>query len=157
MIPDFQSLSFFLLLLFQTSSVAMYGIRCENKYYQLEEMEDKESCTTELFLLEDGGVEFGETDGPLWTSAVGGWKIFPGTDNFQMDIVRKFSTGTSGRDMGEFDYEIVRSFVGEMTEVGESVGIAGVMNSADNQEVGFFSMIDVSFFFSLATAMSCEK
>lgn len=38
------------------------GIRCENKYYQLEELEDKESCTTELFLTANGQVEFGETD-----------------------------------------------------------------------------------------------
>ena len=113
-------------------------------------MEDKDNCTTELFLLEDGGVEFGETDGPLWTAAVGQWQVIPGTDNFKMDIVRKFSTGTKGRDMGEFDYEIVRSFVGEMTEVGDSVGIAGVMHTnqsldGDDKEVGFFSMIDVSF------------
>ena len=136
----------FLFFTAQNPNVILYGIRCENKYYQLEEMEDKETCTTELFLLEDGGVEFGETDGPLPKECLGSWQVFPGTDNFKMDIVRKFSTGTSGRDMGEFDYEIVRSFVGEMTEVGSSVGISGVMVSGDNQEVGFFSMIDVSIF-----------
>jgi hypothetical protein len=49
----------------------LYRIRCENKYYQLEEMEDRENCTTELFLKEDGQVLIGETDGPLWTEAVG--------------------------------------------------------------------------------------
>jgi hypothetical protein len=49
----------------------LYRIRCENKYYQLEEMEDRETCTTELFLKEDGQILIGETDGPLWTEAVG--------------------------------------------------------------------------------------
>jgi hypothetical protein len=34
------------------------------EYYQLEEMEDKDTCTTELFLRADGGIEFGDTDGP---------------------------------------------------------------------------------------------
>jgi hypothetical protein len=49
----------------------LYRIRCENKYYQLEEMEDRDNCTTELFLKENGEVLIGETDGPLWTEAVG--------------------------------------------------------------------------------------
>ena len=52
-------------------STVLYRIRCENKYYQLEEMEDRENCTTELFLKEDGQVLIGETDGPLWTEAIG--------------------------------------------------------------------------------------
>lgn len=34
------------------------------EYYQLEEMEDKDTCTTELFLRADGGIDFGDTDGP---------------------------------------------------------------------------------------------
>ena len=53
----------------------MYRIRCENKYYQLEELEDADNCTTELFLKEDGTVDIGETDGPLFTKAVGRWEI----------------------------------------------------------------------------------
>lgn len=54
-----------------SSSTVLFRIRCENKYYQLEEMEDRENCTTELFLKEDGEVLIGETDGPLWSEAVG--------------------------------------------------------------------------------------
>ena len=53
----------------------MYRIRCENKYYQLEELEDAENCTTELFLKENGSVEIGETDGPLFVNAIGHWEI----------------------------------------------------------------------------------
>lgn len=131
--------------------MVVFGIRCENKYYQLEEREDKESCTTELFLLEDGGIAFGETDGPLWTEAVGQWEVEPGTDNFKMDFVRTYGGGAAGSDMGEFSYEIARSFVGTMAYIGASVGVDGVIHSKitlddDDQEVGFFSMIDVSFF-----------
>lgn len=63
----------------QPRTTALQGIRCENKYYQLEEMEDKENCTTELFLTANGQVEFGETDGPVWADAIGTWQVMPGT------------------------------------------------------------------------------
>eukprot|EP00529_Nitzschia_sp_RCC80_P021941 CAMPEP_0113484276 /NCGR_PEP_ID=MMETSP0014_2-20120614/23877_1 /TAXON_ID=2857 /ORGANISM="Nitzschia sp." /LENGTH=391 /DNA_ID=CAMNT_0000377871 /DNA_START=142 /DNA_END=1317 /DNA_ORIENTATION=+ /assembly_acc=CAM_ASM_000159 len=125
----------------------LYRIRCENKYYQLEEMEDRENSTTELFLKEDGQILIGETDGPLWTEAVGTWKIRPGTDDFTMNIKRKFQSGNDGSDMGEFEYELERTYIGDMTAVGESVAVTGVMHctdvlSGEDQEVGFFNMID---------------
>jgi len=125
----------------------LYGIRCEQKYYQLEEKEDKESCTTELFLLEDGRIEFGATDGPVWSEASGHWEVIPGTDDFRMDIRRKYNTGQKGSDMGEFSFEVSRSFVGTMIEIGESVAIDGVMKAedlgGDDTEIGYFNMIDV--------------
>ena len=133
------------------SSSRLYGIRCENKYYQLEEMEDKDNSTTELFLTAEGNVEFGETDGPLWSDAEGRWHVEPGTDDFTMTIIRRFNTGASNTDMGEFSYEIGRSYVGVMTKVGDSVGITGVMHSLPDefgsaeQEVGYFNMIDGTY------------
>eukprot|EP00529_Nitzschia_sp_RCC80_P021888 CAMPEP_0113453448 /NCGR_PEP_ID=MMETSP0014_2-20120614/7361_1 /TAXON_ID=2857 /ORGANISM="Nitzschia sp." /LENGTH=390 /DNA_ID=CAMNT_0000344839 /DNA_START=193 /DNA_END=1365 /DNA_ORIENTATION=- /assembly_acc=CAM_ASM_000159 len=131
----------------QRRKTVLYRIRCENKYYQLEEMEDRDNCTTELFLKEDGQILIGETDGPLWTEAVGTWKIRPGTDDFTMNIKRKFQSGNDGSDMGEFEYELERTYIGDMTAVGESVAVTGVMHctdvlSGEDQEVGFFNMID---------------
>ena len=114
-------------------------------------MEDKENSTTELFLTAEGTVEFGETDGPLWSAAEGRWHVEPGTDDFSMVIFRKFNTGSSRTDMGEFSYEIGRTFTGTMTKVGESVGITGVMHTqADeygtpDKEIGYFNMIDGAF------------
>ena len=92
-------------------------------------MEDRENSTTELFLTDNGLIEFGETDGPLWSEAEGRWHVEPGTDDFSMIIFRKFNTGSSNTDMGEFSYEIGRTYTGTMTKVGESVGITGVMHT----------------------------
>jgi hypothetical protein len=125
----------------------LFRIRCENKYYQLEEMEDRENCTTELFLKEDGTVLLGDTDGPLWSDAVGEWMIKPGTNDFVMTITKKFGAGSDNSDVGEFHYELERTFQGDMIEVGESVAVTGVMLCEDpmtgkEQQVGFFNMID---------------
>ena len=126
----------------------LFGIRCEEKYYQLEEMEDKENCTTELYLKTDRTVEFGDTDGPRWTAAVGHWQVTPNTNDFTMEVTRSYHTGQDNSDMGEFAYEVKRVFRGEMTNVGASVGITGtahaVENGVDQQEVGFFNMIDAT-------------
>ncbi|KAL3936655.1 MAG: hypothetical protein SGARI_002461 [Bacillariaceae sp.] len=110
-------------------------------------MEDRENCTTELFLQEDGTVVLGDTDGPLWTDAIGEWLIKPDTNDFVMTVTKKFGAGHDNSDMGEFEYELERIYQGDMTEVGESVAITGKMLCEDpltgkEQEVGFFNMID---------------
>jgi len=89
----------------QFSSTALGPIRCYDKYYQLEEMEDQDSSTTELFLTADGGVEFGDTDGPIFTSAVGNWEVAPETNDFSMYITRSYKTGNDNTDVGEFSFE----------------------------------------------------
>jgi hypothetical protein len=120
-------------------STGLFGIRCENKYYQLEEMEDKDTATTELFLKEDGSIEIGDTDGPKWDSARGTWKVKPGTDEFSMTISKTFGAGAKGKDVGEFAYTVARTYVGDMTHVGESVAITGVMKDGlvgEQKDVG---------------------
>lgn len=117
---------------FRHSTTVVFGIRCENKSYQLEEREDRECSTTELFLREDRVIEFGDTDGPVPLEVDGTWQIEEGTDNYSMKIRRKFRTGSDGRDMGEFEFETVREYKGEMTMVGESVAITGVMLTKDD-------------------------
>lgn len=125
----------------------MYRIRCENKYYQLEELEDADNCTTELFLKEDGTVDIGETDGPLFAKAVGNWEIKE--NDFAMTITKTFSTGNERNDMGEFTFDVERVFEGVMTVVGGTeVAINGKIFAEDiitdkmDKEVGFFNMID---------------
>ncbi len=125
----------------------MYRIRCENKYYQLEELEDADNCTTELFLKEDGTVDIGETDGPLFTKAVGRWEIKE--NSFAMTMTKTFTTGNEKNDMGEFSFDVERVFEGDMTVVGGTeVAINGKIFAEDiitekyEKEVGFFNMID---------------
>uniref|UniRef100_A0A7S4ALF6 Uncharacterized protein n=1 Tax=Pseudo-nitzschia australis TaxID=44445 RepID=A0A7S4ALF6_9STRA len=129
----------------------MYRIRCENKYYQLEELEDADNCTTELFLKHDGTVDVMETDGPLFSKAVGNWEIKE--NQFAMTITKTFATGTNNKSdptgMGEFTFAVERVFEGEMTVVGGTeVAINGRIFAEDivtdkmEKEVGFFNMID---------------
>uniref|UniRef100_A0A6V2Q6H0 Jacalin-type lectin domain-containing protein n=2 Tax=Ditylum brightwellii TaxID=49249 RepID=A0A6V2Q6H0_9STRA len=127
-------------------NTALYAIRCEGKTYQLEELEDAETCTTEVFLNNDRTITFGSTDGPIYDSASGQWSVPAGTNDFSMTIRRRYSTGAKNTDMGEFRFDVVREYTGEMTRVGECVGITGIMKDGEaggeKREVGFFNMID---------------
>jgi hypothetical protein len=110
-------------------------------------MEDKETCTTELFLNTDRTITFGESNGPLAASAVGEWQVTPGTNDFTMTIMRSFNSGQSNTDMGEFDFKVARTYVGDMTMVGACVGITGATfveaaSGEEKAEVGYFNMID---------------
>jgi hypothetical protein len=118
--------------LLRPSHTHLHGIRCEDKQYQLEEREDAECSTTELYLNTDRSIRFGETDGPLPTEVKGSWQVTPATDDFSMTISRTFGSGREGTDMGEFAFTIVRNYVGEMTMVGECVAITGVMRNQDD-------------------------
>ena len=113
-------------------SSSLYGIRCENKFYQLEEKEDGETSRTEVYLMADRQVDFGKTDGPVPDYVEGTWHVELGTDDFTMQIRRVFGTGKKGSDMGEFSFEIIRELRGDMTMVGESVAITGVIINKDD-------------------------
>jgi hypothetical protein len=81
--------------------------RCcrSTEYYQLEEMEDKDTCTTELFLKPDGVIEFGDTDGPQPIASEGHWLVPDGTNDYSMTIKRSFEAGKGNSDIGEFNYD----------------------------------------------------
>eukprot|EP00980_Cylindrotheca_fusiformis_P015298 scaffold4266_cov83-Cylindrotheca_fusiformis.AAC.3 len=115
----------------RTSYSPLYGIRCEDKFYQLEEREDAETSSTEVYLMKDRQVDFGKTDGPVPDSVEGTWHVEPGTDDFKMTIRRVFGSGNRGSDMGEFQFEILRELRGEMTMVGDSVAITGIIVNKD--------------------------
>lgn len=133
-----------------TTRLASAALDLESKFFQLEELEDKEDCTTEVFLAKDKTVEVGETDGPIALSASGTWSISD-EGEFRMTIKRKFNAGmkeSTFTDMGEFDFEVERLYVGSTTLVGELAAVNGAMLSPDDtfgdMEVGFFNMLDTT-------------
>lgn len=123
------------------------------KYFQLEELEDNETATTEIFLNADETVALGKTDGPLPHDGKGIWRFHPKDKSFEMKLRRTFDTGRqklSSTDMGEFDYEVERIFLGEITHVGESLAVSGSIHlmgetlGDEKAGVGYFTMIDTT-------------
>ena len=100
-----------------------------SKFFQLEELEDRDTCTTEIFLSADGRVMLTETDGPPPTSTTGSWERV-GNKDFKMTLLRSFGGGSSSTDMGEFAFTVERTFTGEFSVVGESVHISGSVHSS---------------------------
>lgn len=121
-----------------------------NKYFQLEEAEDKDTCATELFLKEDKTVTVGESDGPLPLEASGSWEQ-KDDGSFTMTITRTFKAGKEAgkpTDMGEFAFTVERVFTGEISAVGACLAMTGSMHDIDavfgDRQVGFFNMIDTT-------------
>jgi len=118
-----------------------------SKFYQLEELEDREACTTEIFLSNDGSVTATETNGPPHIDVTGKWSQSNDT-SFTMTVKRTYGTGNDSSDIGEFQFDVERSFIGEITLVGGVTSITGSMHMNDefsgDVEVGFFSMIDTT-------------
>jgi hypothetical protein len=119
-------------------------------YFQLEELEDQDTATTEVFLKADNTVDVGETDGPLHIKASGTWKETP-QGEFEMVLKRTFEAGRESQtytDMGEFDFEVERTFTGEITKVGASMAVTGSIHYKDellgDEEVGYFNMIETT-------------
>eukprot|EP00546_Thalassionema_frauenfeldii_P011758 CAMPEP_0178928312 /NCGR_PEP_ID=MMETSP0786-20121207/19812_1 /TAXON_ID=186022 /ORGANISM="Thalassionema frauenfeldii, Strain CCMP 1798" /LENGTH=81 /DNA_ID=CAMNT_0020604119 /DNA_START=451 /DNA_END=696 /DNA_ORIENTATION=- len=61
-----------------------------------------------------------------------------------MTLVRKFAAGQAHSDMGHFEYEVQRIFEGDVTTIGDSVGITGEIQTNIQQKVGYFNMIDTT-------------
>lgn len=121
-----------------------------DKYFQLEESEDVDTCTSEVFLNADKTVWLGESDGPLCKSASGRWNLDP-DGTFTMSLSRTFDTGkpaTTFTDVGEFSFTVNRQLKGEVTLVGEQLSMSGSIYDVDDvfgdRQVGFFSMIDTT-------------
>lgn len=124
-----------------------------SKFFQLEEMEDKETCATQLF-LEPGGVvaaKTSETDGPIPKEVSGTWSTANEGKSFEMTINRAFGAGgesSKQSDMGEFKFSVDRRYEGDFTFVGESLSVTGDIHSIDetfgDMKVGWFNMIDTT-------------
>jgi hypothetical protein len=92
-------------------------------------MEDKDSCTTEVFLSSDGSVTVGMTNGPLPVEASGTWEQSGEDGALKMTITRTYSTGMQNKgDLGEFQFSVSRSFVGAVGNIGGSFGVTGDMH-----------------------------
>jgi hypothetical protein len=120
--------------------------------FQLEEMEDRDTCSTELTLQRDYTVTLGDTDGPLFCQSSGTWSLSTADDStqlFDMSLTRKFEAGHEARaltDLGEFTFAVDRAYLGSVTRVGDRLAVSGTVHCLDDffgdKQVGFFNMID---------------
>jgi hypothetical protein len=102
-----------------------------------------------LYLEANGRVAVGETDGPIFVEASGQWE--QSGHDFIMSITRRYEAGAEEREatsMGVFEFEVERVFKGQLTMIGELMGVEGAVWSIDDlfgdKEVGFFNMIDTT-------------
>ena len=124
------------------------------KIFQIEEMEDADSCASAITLNPDGTVHFGLTDGPLPSDAVGHWSQVTTSEGqeskFKMVLKRIYDAGNgkqASTDMGEFSFTVEHTYEGYVNKIGARLGASGVIFNYDDllggqQEVGYFSMID---------------
>jgi hypothetical protein len=121
-----------------------------NKFYQLEELEDKDDCSTEVYLKDDGTVTIGVTDGPPPVDASGDWEL--AGNEFRMTLSRIYDGGhKSSRttDVGEFKYEVKRFYEGTLGHMGEEMAVTdGIIHSVHaelgDEKVGFFNIIETT-------------
>ena len=132
----------------RTTALKFHTLR--ESFFQLEELEDASSAVTEVFLKTDRTIDVGETDGPIFVDASGTWnQDLDG--KFEMILKRTYKGGAEQRkftDMGEFEFEVERTFTGQLTEVGGKVAVAGSMHCADetlgDSDVGYFNMLETT-------------
>jgi hypothetical protein len=127
------------------------------RYFQLEELEDRDTATTELRLNWDNTVTVGVTDGPRYsatTTTSGTWHYDAQTHDLQLILQRTYPAGhrpSQFTDMGEFEYTVDRILVGHaewMTNEGDRVHIVGSIHNIDDiygeEKVGYFHLIDTT-------------
>jgi hypothetical protein len=143
------------------------------RHFQLEELEDAETSTTDVLLNADRTVTLGVTNGPRflsgrgsWSESVAGYKSddqsSPGTFTrlFNMRLERTYLGGNKKKEgdaewgytdtnIGEFAYTVDRTYTGECFIVGGSVfAMTGDILDVDeifgDRRVGFFNMIDTT-------------
>ena len=144
------------------------------RHFQLEELEDAETSTTDVLLNADRTVTLGMTNGPRffsgrgsWSESVAGYKSddqsSPGTFTrlFNMRLERTYLGGNKKKEgdaewgyntdtkIGEFAYTVDRTYTGECFIVGGSVfAMTGDILDVDeifgDRRVGFFNMIDTT-------------
>eukprot|EP00571_Detonula_confervacea_P017769 CAMPEP_0172311552 /NCGR_PEP_ID=MMETSP1058-20130122/15116_1 /TAXON_ID=83371 /ORGANISM="Detonula confervacea, Strain CCMP 353" /LENGTH=186 /DNA_ID=CAMNT_0013024773 /DNA_START=115 /DNA_END=675 /DNA_ORIENTATION=- len=150
---------------FAASNIAVSPLQASrvdlsSKEFQLEELEDKEECETEMWLNEDGSVTLGVTNGPPVKDYKGDWHLLETASEadrpFRMRLTRSYDGGSPG-NLGDISYEVKREFWGNIEMVGDSISVSGKTHGSPNpdsgnayidelslleSELGFFSMID---------------
>ena len=121
------------------------------RFFQLQELEDQESSTTQVHLNWDNTVTLGETDGPRFVAGHGTWKYNPDTSAVDMTVTRRYAAGhvpSSLTDMGEFDFAVTRVLTGQVEWTGNKVSVAGSIHyyhaTRGDEKVGYFTMLDTS-------------
>jgi len=116
-----------------------------SKFFQLEELEDKESITTEIFLHKNFTVDVGLTNGPPPKNGYGTWSCDQ-QDNgkFRMKITRSFGSGQPGTDMGEFVFHVHRWFLGDLTTVGGKMAVSGTIHTDEHPGVSSSILVDTT-------------
>ncbi len=137
------------------------------RFFNLEEMEDKETCRSNIRWNEGAGlVDLISTDGPVFLPESNGVYDLEEDGQFTMVLTRCYSSSphSSGAepsvsplctDIGEFTYDHVRIFKGSATSIASGViGIEGKLFAKFRDEgdihednlipVGFFSMVDTT-------------
>ena len=136
----------------ETPSPLSASSNIAGKHFQLEELEDAEKCTTDILLNSDMTVTVGSTDGPFFSSSYGTWSESTDESRFEMKLSRTYTAGGDSKDatdIGEFTYEVERTFSGSLTIVGGTLAaMEGVILDIDElfgtRELGFFNMIDTT-------------
>lgn len=82
-----------------TSVSPLHALRADfaQKEFQLEELEDKEECETEVWLNEDGTISLGATNGPPVKAYQGDWHLIETASDsdqpFRMRLTRQYEVG----------------------------------------------------------------
>ncbi|KAA8499060.1 hypothetical protein FVE85_6645 [Porphyridium purpureum] len=100
--------------------------------YQLDELEDKDTCVTAIYLCEGGEVKFGETDGPEPARVSGSWMLQEG-NKFAMNIQRVFEDRTG-------EYTVTRDYIGSVTRHLSYMEIDGTIQM--QFPVGYFKLFN---------------
>ena len=114
-----------------------------NKSYQLEEDEDAMSCTSAVYLAEDGTLSIGRTDGPRPDNVSASWKYTPHNGELLMEIERFFGSDAT-------PFSVKRTLKGHLDDTRKNLEGLPVFSGAmyqspadfsPNSEVGWFAMI----------------
>jgi len=151
-----------------------------SKYYQLEEREDSEATTTEIYLEPNGliSIHTHNTDGPEPTSIRGTWKLKNEAElsaveaeaeaevevetaakdetSFEMSITRTFTADEGNKDLGAFEFDVTRMFTGDysLSSVGgDIVTISGQIHIKDD----ILGDMEVGYFTMIDTTAEKEK
>ncbi|KAL7544758.1 hypothetical protein ACHAWF_008125, partial [Thalassiosira exigua] len=125
-----------------------------SREYQLEELEDREECETEVWLNADGSVTLGPSNGPKVAEYEGDWHLLEtaGEEDrpFRMRLTRRYESPSSVKsNAGDTTYSVKREFWGNVEMVGESVAVTGRTHgnpdpAEENPELGYFALIDAA-------------
>lgn len=117
--------------------------RIANRSYQLEEDEDSLSCTSAVYLYENGSLSIGRTDGPSPENVRGTWKYKEFNGELLLEIERFF-------EESNISFSVKRVLRGHLDDSRKNLAnlpvFVGAMyqHPADfsaNSEIGWFAMI----------------